>query len=241
MIILIRSWVFHIWMYGLMMICGIVFLPAALWSRDGTYWAIDTYIEIMFWGLDKLCGLKMEVRGTVPTGNVIVASKHQSFLDVLMLVRALPRSKFVMKELIRWVPVLGFYGMRMGNSPITRGKGHASVTQMMEEVAKRSDLEGQLVIYPQGSRIVPGVDAPYKKGAHLIYQTYDLPCVPAAVNSGHFWPRISPYRYPGVAVLEFLDPLPPGLTMDEFTKTLRNRIEPASDALSDEARTQFRR
>ncbi|MEM7544387.1 MAG: lysophospholipid acyltransferase family protein [Pseudomonadota bacterium] len=239
--ILARSCVFHIWMYGLMMLCGIAFLPAALWSRAGAYWGIDVYLRLVFWGLNGLCGLRVEIRGKVPTENVIVASKHQSFLDVLILVYALPEPKIVMKDLIRWVPVLGFYGMRMGNSPIRRGKGRASVDQLMSEVAKRSDLDGQLVIYPQGSRIVPGVEAPYKAGAHLIYDTYRLPCVPAAVNTGHFWPRISPYRYPGLAVIEFLEPLPAGLSRNDFTNALRTRIEPASDALSAEAREVYGR
>jgi len=221
-------------MYGLMGVLGILFLPAAIWSRAGAYWAIDVYLSLVFWGLRTFVGLKAEVRGTVPSGSVIVASKHQSFLDVLILVRALHHPKFVMKRSLMWVPILGIYALRIGSSPVTRGKGHASVDELMAEVEKRKSLDGPLVIYPQGSRIVPGVAAPYKVGAYHIYRSHNIPCVPAAVNTGHFWPRISLWRYPGTAVIQFLEPIVPGLEADDFLTALHDQIEPASDDLSAE-------
>ncbi len=238
---LFRSILFHLWMYGLMGLLGVLFMPLAMWSRAGAYWGIDVYLRLVFWGLRVLCGLVVEVRGEVPTGDVIVAAKHQSFLDVLILVRALPQPKFVMKRSLLWVPLLGFYSLRIGNSPVTRGKGRASVDEMMEEVEKRRALDGQLVIYPQGSRILPGAEAAYKIGAFRIYDVYQLPCVPVAVNTGHFWPRISLWRYPGVVVVEFLATIPAGLSADAFTDQLRAQIEPASNALSAEAKTRFNR
>jgi 1-acyl-sn-glycerol-3-phosphate acyltransferase len=170
-----------------------------------------------------------------------VAAKHQSFLDVLILVKALPQPKFVMKRSLVWVPVLGFYALRMGNSPVTRGRGKASVDEMMTEIDKRKDLSGQLVIYPQGTRIPPGTDAPYKIGAHRVYETYHLPCMPVAVNTGHFWPRVGVRRHRGIAVIKFLNAIPEGLNAPEFLETLRTSIEPASDILSDEATAQHGR
>ena len=225
-------------MYGLMAILGVLFLPFAIWSREGAYFAISIYLKLVFFGLDALCGLRAESRGEIPRGDVLIAAKHQSFLDILILVRDLPAAKFVMKRSLVWAPILGFYALRIGASPVTRGKGRESYEDMMSEVAKRTDLRGQLVIFPQGTRLAPGADAPYKTGAHSIYETYGLPCVPAAVNTGVFWPRIGVRRDPGLAVVEFLEPLPPGLGRDAFTQALEARIEPASDALLREAQSK---
>ncbi|MEL6793431.1 MAG: 1-acyl-sn-glycerol-3-phosphate acyltransferase, partial [Pseudomonadota bacterium] len=151
--LLVRSLIFQVWMYGLMAILGVVFAPLAIWSRDGAYFAISIYLRLVFWGLQAICGLTAETRGEIPEGDVLIAAKHQSFLDVLILVRDLPAAKFVMKRSLVWAPILGFYALRIGASPVTRGKGAASVEEMVEEAEKRRALSGQLVIYPQGTRV----------------------------------------------------------------------------------------
>lgn len=235
----LRTLVFTIWLYGLMGVLGILCAPIALWSRDGAYFCIRVYLRLVFWGLRVFCGLTAETRGPIPEGDVLIASKHQSFLDILILVRDLPRAKFVMKRSLVWAPVLGFYALRIGASPVTRGKGWASVEELMREVEKRRALDGQLVIFPQGTRTAPGIAAPYKPGSHILYRTYNLPCVPAAANTGHFWPRSGFPIKPGVAVVEFLEPLPANLTAKEFLGELADRIEPVSDRLSREAKERF--
>ena len=227
--LLLRSLVFQVWMYGLMAILGVLFSPLAIWSRGGAYFAISVYLRLVFWGLRVFCGLTAETRGPIPEGEALIAAKHQSFLDVLILVRDLPAAKFVMKRSLVWAPILGLYALRIGASPVTRGKGRASVEEMAREVAARKAKPGQLVIYPQGTRVAPGAAAPYKPGAHVLYASQGLECVPAAVNTGRFWPRKGVLRRPGVAVVEFLPPLPPGLDCDAFLQALAASIEPASD------------
>lgn len=236
---MLRSLLFAIWLYGLMGLLGILLAPAAALSRAGAYWAIGLYLRLVFAGLRALCGLTFEVRGPVPVGDVLVAAKHQSFLDVLILLRALPKARFVMKRSLVWAPVLGFYALRIGAAPVTRGKGLESVVEMMREVAKRKALDGQLVVFPQGTRVAPGATAPWKPGSHLIYRTYGLPCVPAALNTGLFWPRSGVIRRRGVAVVEFLEPLPEGLGPKEFVARLEAAIEPATARLEAEARERF--
>lgn len=222
-----------------MVICGVICAPFALWSREGAYASIRVYLRIVFWGLKTFCGLTAETRGPIPTGDVIVAAKHQSFLDILILCRVLPRPAFVMKRSLVFAPILGAYALRIGAAPVRRGGGREAVEEMVAEVARRGALNGQLVIFPQGTRVAPGVEAPYRTGAHHLYRAYRLPCVPAALNTGHFWPRRDVLRRPGVAVVEFLPPLPPDLPLDAFLAELEASIEPASDRLSAEAKTRF--
>ena len=236
---LIRSIIFQIWMYGMMMVLGIIGLPMAIWSRAGAYKMIDIYLNLIFWSLRVMCGLTYEVRGTPPTGHAMVASKHQCFLDVLILVKALPQPKFIFKRSLIYAPILGIYALRTGATTVSRGKGAESFQDMMARIAANKSEPGQFVIYPQGTRVLPGVKARYKEGVYAIYRTYDAPCTPAAVNTGLFWPRTGLIRRPGVAVVEFLDPIEPGMEREEFMQVLEERIEAASDALSDEAKQKY--
>ncbi len=232
--ILIRSLIFDLLMYALMPILGILCAPLAIWSRGGAYWTCKLYCRIVFWLLRVICGIRVEIRGEVPQGEVLICSKHQSFLDVMMHMHALPRVRYVMKKELKWAPVIGLYGMRIGSTPVSRrGKG-GSVKKMMSDVAKSADDFGQLCIYPQGTRTLPGQDLPYKIGAGVIYQRMGVPCVPAATNVGVLWGRRSRLRKPGLAVLEYLEPIPPGMELDEFMATLKERVETASDALMAE-------
>jgi len=233
--LLIRSQLADLIMYVLMAIMGILFAPAAIWSRAGAYWAIKTYCRTIFWVLRVLCGLKVEFRGEIPQGDVIIASKHMSFLDVMMHAYALPRVKFVMKRQLRWAPIIGLYGMRIGNAPVARGKKGGAMRQLVKDVQADAKNAGQLVIYPQGTRVLPGSAKPYRVGAGVLYTRMGKDCVPAATNTGVFWARRSPYRYSGTAVVEYLPMVEKGLSLDDFMAQIENLVETRSNALMAEA------
>jgi 1-acyl-sn-glycerol-3-phosphate acyltransferase len=65
-----------------------------------------------------------------------------------------------------------------------------------------------------------------------------VPCIPVALNSGLFWPRRTFMRYPGTLVVEFLDPLPPGLSRKDFIVRIRESIEAATNRLVAVARQE---
>lgn len=230
----VRGLALVIWTYGLMAVMGLALAPLVL-ARPGV-WAlrsIKLYVPLVLGAARLLCGLRVEVRGDIPRGEVIVAAKHQSFLDIFILLQALDRPRFVMKESLLWAPVLGFYARKIGCVAVDRSAGARALRAMVAEVAGTS---GQLVIYPQGTRVTPGAQAPWKGGVAAIYGALSVPCVPAATNAGVFWPRKGVARHPGTAVVTFLDPIPPGLPAGELMRTLRSRIEAESDALLAEAR-----
>jgi 1-acyl-sn-glycerol-3-phosphate acyltransferase len=232
---LIRSLIFDLLMYGLMLVMGVVCAPAAIWSREGAYWTMKTYARTTLWLLKVICGLDYELRGTVPRGDVLVASKHQSFMDILIHFKHLNRPRFIMKKELKWAPVLGLYALRIGSTPVARGERGTAVKEMVSDVEKRATIPGQLVIYPQGTRTLPGAYLRYKVGAGVLYQRSGEACYPAATNVGVFWARRSWFRKPGVAVVEYLEPLPPGMEIDAFMRELEARVEAASDRLMREA------
>jgi 1-acyl-sn-glycerol-3-phosphate acyltransferase len=231
----ILSLVFIVQMYLAMAVIAIVFAPWALFSRAGAFAACHSYCVWVIFTARLLCGLKSEVRGTPPTGEVVVAAKHQSFFDIILIFHAVPHGKFIMKRELIWTPFLGQYAMRLGCVFVDRGKRGAAITKMKEDVAKSAADPGQLIIYPQGTRVAPGVSHPYKVGTGLIYDQLGQPCVPVATNVGVFWPKRSLLRKPGLAVVEFLPAIPPGQPVADFMKRLERDIETRSDALLKEA------
>ena len=75
-------------------------------------------------------------------------------------------------------------------------------------------------------------------GVGQIYASSGVPCLPVALNSGLFWPRRTFMRYPGTLVVEFLDPLPPGLSRREFIARVSGVIEDATNRLVEAARRE---
>ncbi len=238
--LLFRSILFDFLMYLSLLIIGVGLLPAALWSRSGAYWVMKTYSRTVFWLLKVIVGLRVEFRGTPPTGEAIVCSKHMSFLDILMVHYSLPRAKLIMKNELKWAPVIGFYALRTGAAPVSRGKKGSAMKQMVRNVKAAKEIEpGQLVIFPQGSRILPGVKSRYKVGAGVLYEQYGNTCYPVATNTGVFWARRSWHRKPGVAIIEFLEPIPAGLPLKEFMGRLEDVLETNSDRLMVEGGFEF--
>ncbi|MDR7126208.1 1-acyl-sn-glycerol-3-phosphate acyltransferase [Pseudorhodobacter sp. 4114] len=229
------SLLFNIQMYLAMAVIAVVFAPWALFSRSGAFAACHTYCRWVIFTARILLGLKVEVRGTPPTDEVVVAAKHQSFFDILVIFNAIPRGKFIMKRELIYAPFLGQYAKRIGCVFVDRGKRGAAIARMKADVARSAADPGQLVIYPQGTRVAPGVVKPYKVGSGLLYEQLGQPCVPVATNIGVFWPKRGILRKPGTCVVHFLPRIEPGLPVGQFMKRLEQDIETTSDALLIEA------
>ena len=140
-----------------------------------------------------------------------------------------------MKASLKWAPILGQYAMRIGCIPVERGKRAEAIKYMMEEVQSGSAPAGQLIIYPQGTRVAPNDYVPYKVGTAVLYRETGQKCVPAATNVGVFWPRYGIYREKGTAVVEFLEPIEQGLDKEAFMSRLEKAIETRSNELMKEA------
>ncbi|WP_299599559.1 lysophospholipid acyltransferase family protein [uncultured Tateyamaria sp.] len=231
---MIRSALFVGQIYVAMLVLGIVFAPYAIFSRNGAYTACKTYCKWVFWTMGWMVGIKGEVRGEVPQGEVLIAAKHQSFLDIMLIFHALPAAKFIMKRELLYAPIIGIYAKRLGCVPVARGKRGAAIAKMVRDVEAGRANPGQLIIYSQGTRVAPGVKAAYKVGTAVLYEQLGQPCVPVATNVGVFWPRKGILRKPGTAIVEFLPVLPEGMTRDAFMTELEETVEARSDALMRE-------
>ncbi|MBL4928275.1 lysophospholipid acyltransferase family protein [Fuscibacter oryzae] len=229
------SLIFVVQMYLAMAVIALVFAPFALFSRNAAFMACHSFCAWVILTARILCGLRSEVRGTPPTFEAVVAAKHQSFFDIILIFHAVPRGKFIMKRELLYAPFLGQYALRIGCVPVDRGKRGAAITKMKADVARGAASPGQLIIYPQGTRVPPGEKRPYKVGTGLLYDQLAQPCVPVATNVGLFWPKRGILRKPGLAVVEFLPVIPPGKPVPEFMTLVETQVETASDRLMEQA------
>lgn len=232
----IRSYLFVAQMYLMLAVIAVGFLPVGvLGGRRGAAWVCRLYCHWVRFSARWIVGLRSEIRGTPPTGDVIIASKHQSFFDILMIYSAVPLGKFIMKKELVWTPFVGWYAWLIGCIPVDRARRGKAIKGMLEQAKNGRMTGGQLIIFAQGTRVAPGVKVPYKIGPAMLYRDLDLPCVPAATNVGVFWPRRSMLRKPGLAVVEFFDTIPPGLETGAFMERMSEVVETNSDRLMTEA------
>lgn len=235
----VRSVIFVALMYLLLLLMGLVALPSAVISRRAALGWCKRYCRWTLWLLRRLCGTRHEIRGRVPDRPCIVASKHQSFLDVILLTHALPQPRFVMKRSLLWVPILGYFARRIGCVAIDRKARGEAVRGMVQGVAELAHEGGQVIIFPQGTRVAPGLRVPYRGGVLKLYGSFGMPIALAAANTGWFWPRTGTRRTPGTAVIEFLGTIPPGQPTADLLGRIEAEIEEGSERLAREAAAEI--
>lgn len=231
----LRSLVFAFQSYLVMAIIALAFAPWAIVDRRGAFAAVHAWCRWVRWTASWMIGLKSEIRGPVPTDEVMVVSKHQSFFDIIILCSVLPRPKFIMKKQLTYAPIVGWYAKRIGCVAVDRGRRGAAIKAMVDQVSTGNQAPGQLIIFPQGTRVAAGAKHEYKLGVSVLYEALNAPVVPAAVNVGVFWPRQRVYRDPGLAVVEFLPRIEAGREKRAFIADIEKIIETRSNALMAEA------
>jgi len=233
----LRSLLFNAVFFVLTAVLGLAGLPVLLLPRRATVGFGRFWARAVLALLKAIVGLDGEIRGRehLPRGACIVAMKHQSAWDTLILPVVLDDPAVVLKRELLWIPLYGWYAARAGSIAIDRRAGAAALRPMLR-AARRAAARGQpVVIFPEGTRTAPGRRLAYQPGVAALYQTLDLPLVPAAVNSGLFWGRRRFVKRPGRIALSFLEPIPPGLPRRAMMAELERRIETETAALEAEA------
>jgi 1-acyl-sn-glycerol-3-phosphate acyltransferase len=232
---LLRSIAFFIWFVIESVVVNIASLPALILPRRATVYCSRFWSRATLWGLKVFAGLTYEVRGVVPKNTgVLVASKHMSMWDTVALYLILFDPAAVAKRSLLYIPFYGWYIWKAGVISINR-EGKASALRKMVADAKAALAQGRpIMIFPEGHRQEPGTSPAYKPGVAGLYMQFGVPCVPVALNSGLFWTGF--IKKPGKIVVEFLDPIPPGLKRADFMRELETRIETATTRLLAEGR-----
>jgi 1-acyl-sn-glycerol-3-phosphate acyltransferase len=147
----------------------------------------------------------------------VLVANHQSMIDVCALFRAVPVPlRFVLKQELAKVPLVGGYARRMGMVFIERGVARSAPQRLRDAVA-RVRAGHALCAFPEGTRSRDGSVGPFKGGALQVAIEAGVPVVPVAIRgSGAVLPAAGFRVRPGVITLRFGDPIPTtGLGSDD--------------------------
>ena len=233
----LRSLAFNVAFYVNIIAIMIVGLPMLVFGRRGVFAVARLWARTSLWLLKALCNLKVEYRGleNIPNGGYILASKHESFLETFALLPHATDFAIILKRQLVYIPLFGLYLLAARQIAINRARGHAALTQVVDQAHGVIGTARQIIIFPEGTRRPPGAPPHYRFGVAAIYAETGAQCVPVALNTGLYWGRRGFTRRPGVAVIEYLPPIPPGLERDAFAARLQSETEAACARLNAEA------
>jgi 1-acyl-sn-glycerol-3-phosphate acyltransferase len=228
-----RSLLFNAVFYVTTVLFVVLGSPLLFGPRRWAMAALALHARTELWLLKHIVGLTFQLRGAekLPQGACLVASKHQSAWETFALIPLFRDPALLMKRELFYIPFHGWFSTKFGMIPVDRDKGATALRRMLREAKKRADAGREIIIFPEGTRRAPGATPDYKTGVYLLYEALRLPCLPVALNSGLFWPRRSLTRRPGTILVEFLEPIPPGLPRREFLRRLEGAIEGATNRL----------
>lgn len=141
------------------------------------------------WLARWVLGIRYRVLGLehLPKGPCVVLSKHQSAWETIAFQTFMPPLSFVLKKELLKIPFFG-WGLAM-TSPIAidRSAGREAL-KILEVQGVRRLAEGfWVVVFPEGSRMPPGVRGKYNVGGAWLAVKAGVPVLPVAHNAGRLW------------------------------------------------------
>ena len=230
----LRAALFNVAFFVMTLTLSVLYLPLLLAPPLWMMAAARGWIHAMQWLLRVVVGLDHRVIGAanLPSGPALIAAKHQSAWETFAFNVLLTDPVFVIKRELFWIPFYGWFARHAGMIGIDR-KGRASALKKMIADAKAAlHAQRPIIIFPEGTRTVPGATPKYQTGIAALYHALGVPVVPVALNSGLYWGRRAFLKRPGTITVEILPPIPPGLPRDKFMRRLETSIEDATLRLS---------
>ena len=236
----IRSLVFNVAFYLMLILFLIVCSPVLLMPRIYAIRALQAWGRTANWLLRTLCNIQVEVRGraNIPEGPLLVAGKHQSLWETVMLPTLFNDPCMVEKKELFYIPIYGWpYTYKFRMIGVDRAAGSKALKNLIVRGREEIAAGRQIIILPEGTRKAVGAVPDYKPGAAALYTALNVPCIPFGLNAGLFWPRRTFLRYPGTIVIEFGKAIPPGLVRKVFQQEMQTAIEDITEALISENRS----
>ncbi len=152
-------------------------------------------------------------------GKAIIAAKHMSIMEIAILAHVVPNAFFIVKREIMWIPIYGWAFWRMGLQPVNRARGATNMHKLADNVAKKIMDGRTLIIFPEGTRVKPGVRIPLRRGLLYLAHQLKLPILPVGTDAGLYWPKHG-RMHAGTVNVYFEPMLPCNASLDEISAAI---------------------
>jgi 1-acyl-sn-glycerol-3-phosphate acyltransferase len=219
------------------LLSGFYAIAAAILSllpwRAPMAFAIKLYTRRMLWAMRVFAGIRVDLKGQdrLPKGAFIIAAKHHSWGDGFVMFANVPNLTFVTGDHLEKIPLLSGVLKKLGAIVVDSCGGSEARKDLAEQAAAAHAQGKRILIYPEGHLARPGERFRYRSGVFYMYRDFDLPVVPVATNLGLRWRQVDYEKSPGLATIEFLEPIPTGLGKADFMRRLEQTIEGRTNAL----------
>ena len=225
---MIRNLIFSISFFTGIILISIIFLPALflpqkvvlLGGKLMGYWA--------GFCLKFFLSTKIIIKGKeniISNEKFFISASHQSMFETFYLQTIFNSPVFILKKELLQIPIFGLYLKKIGCISIQRNKTTKDNLSFFSDIAQIVDNSNRpLIIFPQGTRVLPDQRPPFKKGASRIYEELKITCQPVAINSGYTWPKHGKKNSNKTLIVSILKPIEAGISKDKFIKILENKI-----------------
>jgi 1-acyl-sn-glycerol-3-phosphate acyltransferase len=232
---MIRNFLFSIFFFSGIIFISLIFLPALILPKKITL--IGGKL-MGFWAsicLKIFLSVKISVKGReniINDRKFFIAASHQSMFETFYLQTIFNSPVFILKKELLLIPIFGWYLKKIGSISIKRNKVTKDNLSFFKNISMIINNSNRpLIIFPQGTRMLPDDRLPFKKGSSRIYEELNIACQPVAINSGYVWPKKGLKKVNRVITISILDLIPAGLPKKEFLKILEKKIYSELDLL----------
>jgi len=233
---MIRNLIFSIFFFTGIIIISLIFLPSFFLPRS----VVLLGGKIMgYWTgfcLKFFLSTKIIIKGKenlIKNEKFFIAASHQSMFETFYLQTLFNSPIFILKKELLSIPIFGWYLKKIGSISIKRDKVTKDNLGFLEDIRViTNNSKRPIIIFPQGTRVLPNERPPFKKGVSRIYEELQISCQPVAINSGFVWPKKGLKQSKKTITISVLSSIPTGLSKEEFVKTLENNIYKELDLLN---------
>ena len=218
---LLKSICFKIIFYNSIVFFGIFFSPC-LFSKSATRKVVSLWATVVIFLLHKLTGIKIDYSNHYIKKNkgYLIAANHQSVFETIFFLKEFDKVVYVIKKELKYVPLYGWYAMRLGNIFLDRKRRIESMKTLSRDVGDLINRKYKVIIFPEGTRQKKYTIGSIKSGIFAMQKELNNKVYPIYINSGHAWSRRGKIRKNKI-IIKVLSPLQINLEKRDFLNILR--------------------
>ena len=223
---LIKIYFFNFIFYFSILFFGIFCTPVLV-SRYYTRLVVRYWAKTVLFLLKNILNIKIHFHNKYLVDNKgqIIAANHQSAFDTIFFLAAFDKTIYIIKKELIFIPVYGWYAMRLGNVFINRRKKIESTKKLSKNIYGFINKGYKVVIFPEGTRQQSNIIGNIKPGVYLLQNILKIPIFPVYICSGNTWPKNSLKMKKKNIFIKSLKPIPYGLTKKKFKLNLKKILE----------------